>query len=104
VRKALVFPAVLAASLIFAPLAHADPDSASNNDQYSQFMISHGVVGDGPGQYSEDFLLQTGTNTCAAIKEGKSDSFLMGQLIDAYQMGRAQSDDIVYAAHRYLCP
>ena len=26
-----VFPAVLAVSLVFAPLAHADPDSASNN-------------------------------------------------------------------------
>jgi hypothetical protein len=100
--KPLVLPAVLVAGLIFVPLAHTDP--ASNNDQYDQFMISHGVVGDGPGQYSEDFLLQTGTNTCAAIKEGKSDSFLMGQLIDAYQMGKAQSDDIVYAAHRYLCP
>ena len=67
-------------------------------------MISHGVVGDGPGQYSEDFLLQAGTNACAALREGKSESFLMRQLIDAYQMGRAQSDDIVAGAHSYLCP
>jgi hypothetical protein len=101
-RKALVLPAVIAAGVLSAPLAHADP--ASDNDQYDQWLISHGVVGDGPGQYTLEFLLPTGTNECAALREGKSEVFLTGQLIDAYQMGKAQAEDIVYAAHQYLCP
>jgi len=97
-NKAIAFPAVLTVGLLCAPLAHADSGA------YLGWLNSHGVIGNGSGQYSEDFALQTGTNTCGAIKEGKSDVFLMGQLIDAYQMGRAQADDFVFAAHHYLCP
>jgi hypothetical protein len=97
-RNTALITVIVALFLSTAPLAHADSGA------YLEWLTSHGVVGNGPGQYGEEFLLQTGTNTCAAIREGKSDSFLMGQLIDAYQMGRAQSDDIVYAAHHYLCP
>jgi hypothetical protein len=28
----------------------------------------------------------------------------MGQIIQTYQTGKAQAEDIVYAAHHYLCP
>jgi hypothetical protein len=98
--KAMTLSALVMAGLLSTPLAHADPAS----DQYDQFMISHGVVGDGPTKYTEEFTLQAGTNACAALREGKSESFLMRQLIDAYQMDQASSSDIVYAAHHYLCP
>ena len=98
-KKALAIPAALVAIVCSAPLAHADPVS-----DYDQFLISHGVVGDGPTKYTEELTLQAGTNACAALKEGKSESFLMRQLIDAYQMDEASSDDIVVGAHRYLCP
>lgn len=98
VRMSLVLPGALAVGIAFAPLAHPD------NESYLQWLISHGVVGDGAGYYSSDFALQTGSNSCAAIKAGKSDIFLMGQLIDAYEMGKAQAEDFVVGAHRYLCP
>ena len=73
-----------------ASVAHADP--ASNNDQYDQFLISHGVDGD---------LLQVGYNECAPLRAGSSEQALIGQL--ERRMGSAQADDIVVAAHRYLC-
>ena len=94
--KIAVMGAVLAASIACAPLAQAD------NDQYDQYMISHGMVGSGSGQYSLEYLLQSGNNECAAFREGKSDTFLIGQLES--QMGRAQAENIVFAAHHYLCP
>ena len=37
-NKAVVIPAVLAAGIACAPVAQAD------NDQYDQYMISHGMV------------------------------------------------------------
>ena len=97
VKTLIVMSALLAAAIIFNPFANADKDT------YLQWLASHGVVGDG-AQYGEDFALQTGNNACAAIKEGKSDSFLMSQLIEAYEMGKAQAGDFVYAAHNFLCP
>ena len=97
-----VLAAGLAASLLSAPLAHASP--ASDADQYDQFMISHGMTGDGPGKYTLEFLLQNGTNTCAGINQGRDDPFLTQQLINAYGLGKAQAEVIVYAAHHYLCP
>jgi hypothetical protein len=96
-RSAVASAALLVAGLACAPLAQAD------NDTYLQYLISHGVPDTGPGTSSSS-LVQTGNNECAAMREGKSDLFLMGQLIDAYGMGKAQAQDIVYAAHHYLCP
>ena len=95
-NKALMVAAAVAGIVCAAP-AHAD------NDTYLQYLISHGVPDTGPGTSSSS-LVQTGNNECAAIREGKSDLFLFGQLIDAYGMGKAQAQDIVYAAHHYLCP
>ena len=96
----ILFPAVLvAASLLCAPLAGADPAS-----DYDQYMISHGMTGDGPGKNTLEFLLQNGTNTCAGINQGRTDAFLTQQLITAYGLGKAQAEVIVYAAHQYLCP
>jgi hypothetical protein len=100
-NKAIVLPVVLAAGLIFAPLAHADPDSASNNDQYSQFMISHGMT-DGPSGYTLEYLLQAGYDQCAALRMGSSERTLIGAL--EVHGNRASSENIVQAAHHYLCP
>jgi hypothetical protein len=97
----------IAAAAAFAPTTLltvlATPSAHADNDTYLQYLISHGVPDTGPGTNSSS-LVQTGNNECAAIREGKSDLFLFGQLIDAYGMGKAQAQDIVYAAHHYLCP
>jgi hypothetical protein len=45
-----------------------------------------------------------GLQECAALREGKSELFLMGQLIQAYGWGKAQAEDVVGGAHQYLCP
>lgn len=96
--KTVLIPAVLAAAVALASQAHAD------NDQYDQFMISHGIAGSGPGQFSLEYLLQQGNNACAGSQAGRSDSFLIGQLESGQQLGRAQAEDIVYAPPHYLCP
>jgi Protein of unknown function (DUF732) len=96
-RKAPVVPAALAAGIAWAPCAQADADA------YLQYLISHGVPDTDPGTSSSS-LVQTGNNECAAIGEGKSDLFLIGQLVDAYGMGVDHAQDIVDAAHHYLCP
>jgi hypothetical protein len=90
---------VLAAGIVCAAPAHADP-----NDQYLQYLISHNVVDQGPGTASST-LVQTGNNVCAGIRGGQSDQSALYQLMDAYYgMGKAQGEDIVYAAHHYPCP
>lgn len=95
-RSIPILAAVVAGIVCAAP-AHADSDT------YLRYLISHGVPNTGPGT-SSSTLVQTGNSECAAIREGKSDLFLFGQLIEAYGMGKAQAQDIVYAAHHYLCP
>jgi Protein of unknown function (DUF732) len=97
-NKAVVIPAVLAAGIACAPLAQAD------NDTYLQYLISHGVVEEGNGPFGGDNLVRVGHNACAAFQQGASDLSQMGQIIQTYQTGKAQAEDIVYAAHHYLCP
>jgi hypothetical protein len=87
--KTVVTPAVLAAAIACAPLAQAD----SSNDQFNQYMISHGMMGE---------YLQEGKNACAAFQSGQSEQSVTGQL--EHRLSRAESENIVYAAHRYLCP
>jgi hypothetical protein len=96
VSRATLAALALGAGLAFAAPANADADS------YLAWLQNHGVVGSGSGQYSPSFLLQTGNDECAALQEGRSEQFLIGQLYT--QMGRAPAQDIVYAAHHYLCP
>jgi uncharacterized protein DUF732 len=88
-----------AAAIAFAPLAQADPNAASNNDQYDQYMISHGMndpAMDGVG------LLAHGQQACQALRGGQSEASLTNQLES--QVSIAEAQNIVYAAHRYLCP
>jgi hypothetical protein len=44
-----------------------------------------------------------GTQECAGLRAGRSESFLIDNL-EKVGVGRAQSGDVVYAAHHYLCP
>lgn len=94
-NKTVVMPAVLAAGIACAPLAQADPAS---NDQYDQYMISHGMTTD----HDLGSLLQEGSAACASLRSGQSDSSLTGAL--EHRMSRAEAGNIVYAAHHYLCP
>jgi hypothetical protein len=83
----------LGAGLALAAPAHADDAG------YLAWLADHGVTAPLPNGTS---LLSMGTQDCAALREGKSERFLIGQLESV--TGRAQSEDIVVAAHRYLCP
>lgn len=115
-KKSLMIPAVLAAGIACAPLVQAD------NDEYDQYMISHGMVS-GAGNncapanpncgQSLEFLLQEGQKACAAFAQGVSDASVIGQLEGSpgplnpgtsVNLGSAGAEDIVYAAHQYLCP
>lgn len=114
--KIVGIPAVLAAGIACASVAQAD------NDQYDQYMISHGMVS-GAGAncapanpncgQSLEFLLQEGQKACAAFAQGVSDMTVTGQLEGSpgplnpgtsVNVGRAGAENIVYAAHHYLCP
>jgi hypothetical protein len=98
-KIAVVMPAVLvAAGIACAPVVQA------NNDTYLQYLISHGVVEDGYGPFGGDNLLREGHLTCSAFQQGASDLSQMGRIIQTYQTGKLQAEDIVYAAHHYLCP
>jgi hypothetical protein len=94
--------AVVAAGITCAPLAQAepgDPNAASNVDQYNQYMLSHGMKDpamDGVG------LEAHGMQACQALRNGQSESSLTNQLESKVSIAEAQN--IVYAAHRYLCP
>jgi hypothetical protein len=117
-KIAVVAPAVLvAAGIACAPLAQAD------NDQYDQYMISHHMV-EGSGAncaesnphcvYSSEFMLAEGHKVCSAFAQGYSERSLIGQLEGDpgplsvagtnISFGRAGAENIVYAAHHYLCP
>ncbi len=84
---------VLGSGLALAAPAYADDAS------YLSWLSNHGVTAPLPNGTS---LLSMGTQECAALREGKSERFLIGQLESV--TGRAQSEDIVVAAHQYLCP
>ena len=83
---------ILAAGIAGAPQAQADMNS------YLAYLQNHGVL-------SYDSNGSLGTQECAALRQGKSEEFLMGQLIQAYPMwGKVQAEGIVQGAHRNLCP
>jgi hypothetical protein len=83
------------ATLTLAPPAFAN----TAEDQYNLFLYNHGVgyvLGNGNSALSQ------GYQECEALRAGKSETWLIGQLES--QLDRASSGDVVYAAHRYLCP
>jgi Protein of unknown function (DUF732) len=90
-RYGTLAPAALAAGIAWAPLAQADMSS------YLAYLQNHGVLSYDPNG-------NQGVQECAALHQGKSELFLMGQLIQAYGWGKAQAEDVVGGAHRYLCP
>lgn len=79
----------LGAALVFAVPAHADTQGFLN------YMRDHGYAN------AESYLSQ-GQQECAALRQGKSESWLIGQL--EHQLSRAESQLVVTGAHQYLCP
>jgi len=84
----------LGAGLAFAAPAHADTAA------YLEWLQNHGVSDPLANGTS---LLSMGLQECNALRGGQSESFLIGNL-EKVGVGRAQSEDVVYAAHQYLCP
>jgi hypothetical protein len=84
----------LGAGLAFAAPAHAD------TAEYLTWLQNHGVSDPLPNGTS---LVSMGTQECAGLRAGRSESFLIDNL-EKVGVGRAQSGDVVYAAHHYLCP
>lgn len=96
-KKPIISGVLLSIGIACAPLAQASP--ASDNDQYDQYMISHGMSDpamDGVG------LLAHGQQACQGLRNGQSENSLTNQLESRVSIAEAQN--IVYAAHHYLCP
>jgi hypothetical protein len=91
--KKLLIPVMASAAVFLAAPAHADTQG------YLAWLQSHGVSDPAPNGNS---LVSQGQQECQALQSGKSQSWLIGQLES--QMGSAQAEDIVVAAHQYLCP
>jgi Protein of unknown function (DUF732) len=79
----------LGAGLAFAAPAHADTQG------FLDYMRNHGYAN------AESYLSQ-GMQECEALREGKSEGWLIGQL--EHVMSRAESQLVVVGAHQYLCP
>jgi hypothetical protein len=91
--------AALAALALGAGPAFAAPAHADTAD-YLAWLQNHGVPDPLPNGTS---LVSMGTQECAALREGKSESFLTDNL-EKVGVGIAPAGDVVYAAHHYLCP
>jgi hypothetical protein len=80
--------------VVFAAPAHAD------TAEYLAWLQNHGVSDPLPNGTS---LVSMGTQECAALRGGRSESFLTDNL-EKVGVGIAPAGDVVYAAHHYLCP
>jgi hypothetical protein len=94
--RSLIAAGAALAAVALAPLAHADSHG------YYQYLVSHDVIGDGPGQYSAESIVAEGNYACTAFQQGSSDQSVLNQL--EAQFATSAADAIVYAAHHYLCP
>lgn len=107
--KKIAATALAMLGLVIAPPMAAAPVHADGNDQYDQYMISNGIVGERQGQFTMEYIMAQGQEACSALRSGSSESSVIGQLEGApgplhNTLGRAQAQDIVFAAHHYLCP
>ncbi|OSC32287.1 hypothetical protein B8W69_00370 [Mycobacterium vulneris] len=94
--RAVIAAAVFAASIVGAPLAQAepgDPNAASNDDQFGQYMIARGMMGS---------YLQDGHSSCAALRSGATTQSQVNRL--EAKLSAAEANTVVYAAMHYLCP
>ena len=85
----------LGAGLLFAAPAHADAEG------FNDYMRSHGYPNLGPTSNGNTYLNQA-MQECSALRAGKSENWLIGQLES--QLSRAESQLVVIGAHQYLCP
>ena len=83
------------AAITFSPLAHADAPG------FNDYMASHGYPSLGPSGTGFTYLSQA-QQECSAMRNGKSQEWLIGQLES--QLSRAEAGLVVTGAHQYLCP
>lgn len=91
--RAAIVDLALGAGLALAAPAHAD------GAEYRSWLQNHGMSDPAPNGMG---LMSLGTQECSALRGGKPERFLVIDL--EKEMGIAQSQGIVYAAHQYLCP
>jgi hypothetical protein len=95
-RKLLITGVAALAAITFAAPAHADTQG------YFDYLSDHGVANPQGNAMNGTTYLSQGQQECAALRNGKSEEWLIGQL--EHVMDRADSDLIVVGAHQYLCP
>jgi hypothetical protein len=83
------------AGISFSPLAHADAQG------FNDYMASHGYASLGPSGTGFTYLSQA-QQECSAMRNGKSQEWLIGQLES--ELSRAEAGLVVTGAHQYLCP
>jgi hypothetical protein len=89
----------MAAIALGAGLASAAPAQADTQD-YLTWLQNHGVSG--PLANGMD-LESAGSMECAGLRAGRPEKFLIDNL-EGVGIGIAPAEDVVYAAHHYLCP
>jgi hypothetical protein len=94
--RSLIATGTAFAAVALAPLAQADSHG------YYQYLVSRGMIGDGPGRYDADYLVRQGNSACTSFQQGSSDQAVLNQL--EFRFPPAESENILYAAHHYLCP
>ncbi len=96
VPRAVLAALALGAGLAFAAPAHADTQG------YLDYLSNHGIANPQGNAMNGTTYLSQGQQECAALRNGKSEEWLIGQL--EHVMDRADSGLIVVGAHQYLCP
>jgi hypothetical protein len=99
-NKAVVIPAVLAASIACAPTARADCNTSTCDQQFISVMDSHGISAKYPGG-----PVPAGRAACAELAAGKP---YMQVVLDVTAMGndvsRADGTWVVSTAQKVFCP
>ena len=96
ISKLMIGGVAALAAITFAAPAHADTQG------YLDYLSNHGVANPQGTAMNGTTWLSQGQQECAALRGGKSEEWLIGQL--EHVMDRADSDLIVVGAHQYLCP
>ena len=89
-----MIPAALVVGIACAPLAQADDQGFMN------YMASHGYSSP-TGMNGVNYLSQA-RQECSALRAGKSEKWLIGQLES--ELSIAEAGLVVTGAHQYLCP
>lgn len=95
-HKPLIGVMAVFAAITFAAPAHADTQG------YFDYLSNHGVANPQGNAPNGTTWLSQGQQECSALRGGKSEEWLIGQL--EHVMDQADSGLIVVGAHKYICP